>query len=34
MLIRVDEVRREDAGVKLRRRHGVLLGLDVDGVLD
>jgi hypothetical protein len=34
MLIRVDEVRCEDAGVELRGSHRVLLGLDIDGVLD
>lgn len=34
MLIRVDEVRGEDAGVELRGSHRVLFCLDVDGVLD
>jgi len=34
MLVRIDEVRAEYTGEELWRRHRILLGLDVDSVLD
>jgi hypothetical protein len=34
MLVFIDEVRPEYAGEELGGRHRMLLGLDVDGILD